>query len=203
MVIFESTEVFFPGSALHQLAGVDEAGRGPLAGPVFAAAVVVTEDFRVAVNDSKRLSASQREILAQAIQVQAVDWAIGQASVAEIDNLNILKASLLAMKRAIDQLRAPVVGVLVDGLYCPPDVALSCRSVVRGDQRIKMIAAASILAKVSRDNWMRILDKDYPEYEFSSHKGYPTARHRELLKQYGPCVHHRKSFRPVSQCLTS
>lgn len=200
MVIFESSEDFFPGSVLHQLAGVDEAGRGPLAGPVFAAAVVVSEDFKVAVNDSKRLSATQREKLAQSIRVQAVDWAIGVASVEEIDGLNILKASLLAMKRALSQLRTPVVGVLIDGLHCP-DVALPCRSLVRGDQCIRMIAAASIMAKVARDNHMRILDQEYPEYEFSSHKGYPTARHRELLQKYGPCIHHRKSFRPVSQCL--
>ena len=200
MVIFESAESFFSGTALNQLAGVDEAGRGPLAGPVFAAAVVVSEDFRVAVNDSKRLSAWQRETLAQAIQVQAVEWAIGVASVAEIDGLNILKASLLAMRRALEQLNTPIVGVLVDGLHCP-DVVFPCQAVVRGDQRLQMIAAASIMAKVARDNYMRILDREYPEYEFAAHKGYPTARHRALLKKYGPCIHHRKSFRPVLQCL--
>jgi ribonuclease HII len=182
----------------HELiAGVDEAGRGPLAGPVLAAAVVL--DPRVPIDglrDSKQLGAAARERLAALIRERAFAWSLGRADASDIDRINILQATLLAMARAVAGLPRSPHRVLVDGLHCP---RLSCtvQAVVGGDSRIAAISAASILAKVSRDAEMVELDCRYPEYGFRRHKGYPTREHREALRQHGPCPFHRRSFAPV------
>ncbi|MEK7304219.1 MAG: ribonuclease HII [Pseudomonadota bacterium] len=183
------------------LAGVDEAGRGPLAGPVVAAAVVLSASYPIAgLADSKTLSASRREALAGQIRAQAAAWALGMASVEEIDRLNILQATLLAMQRAIQGLAITPDLVLVDGNRAP---RLSCpvRTVVRGDALIKSISAASILAKVARDAILQNLDAEYPGYGFAVHKGYPTAAHQRALEALGPSPVHRRSFGPVRRLL--
>jgi len=189
--------------SLLACAGIDEAGRGPLAGPVIAAAVILGDgpDWS-AVNDSKKLSESKRENLAAYIKSHAKAWALGRSEVAEIDRLNILNATLLAMQRAFAELSQPTELVLVDGNFSPEFDVLSY-AVVKGDQRVKAIAAASILAKVARDQELRELDQDFPEYGFAQHKGYPSAKHLSALQQHGPCRHHRTSFRPVRECLQS
>ena len=184
-----------------RLCGVDEAGRGPLAGPVYAAAVILDAQRPLAgLADSKTLSAAKREKLAQAIQSEARAWAIASASVEEIDRLNILQASLLAMQRAVEALAITPQRVLVDGLFCPP---LSCaaEAIVKGDSKIAEIAAASILAKTARDAEMLRLDALYPQYAFARHKGYPTAEHMHLLILHGVSPVHRRSFAPVKRCL--
>lgn len=191
-------------------AGVDEAGRGPLAGPVVAAAVVLhPDDFIVGVNDSKKLSARQRERLFVEIKQRAKAFAIAEATVQEIDALNILQASLLAMRRAVVDvhLQMKTLGqvldrIHVDGNRCPNVSAMECHALVGGDGRDAAIASASILAKVTRDRYMYELDKQYPQYEFAKHKGYPTARHRQLLAQFGVCPQHRTSFAPVKSLVS-
>lgn len=183
------------------LCGVDEAGRGPLAGPVVAAAVILHPDRRIeGLRDSKKLTAVARERLADTIRKQAVAWCVAEASVAEIDRLNILHATLLAMQRAVAGLKCPPDEVWVDGNRCP---AWSWRSqaVVKGDDKVAAIAAASILAKTDRDRFMRRLHLDYPDYGFAQHMGYGTAQHLEALKVYGACPHHRRSFAPVKRAL--
>jgi ribonuclease HII len=181
--------------------GVDEAGRGPLAGPVLAAAVTLTPNHGMTgLADSKTLSATRRETLAKQIKQHAICWALGRAEVEEIDALNILQASLLAMARAVRAMsRAPTL-VLVDGNRAP---LLDCRvqTVVRGDALIPAISAASILAKVARDAEMMMLDQRYPDYGFAQHKGYPTRLHLEALAIHGACPVHRRSFAPVRQHL--
>ncbi len=183
------------------IAGVDEAGRGPLAGPVYAAAVILDPARPIAgLADSKTLTAQRREELAAIIQARSRAWAVASASVAEIDTLNILRASLLAMQRALTGLpRVPQLA-LVDGKHTP---RLPCpaRAIVRGDATEPAIAAASILAKVARDAEMRRLDRLYPQYGFARHKGYPTPEHRALLRELGPSPAHRRSFRPVAASL--
>lgn len=179
------------------IAGVDEAGRGPLAGPVIAAAVVLNPDIRIeGLRDSKQLGAARREQLAIVIREQALAWSVGRADVGDIDRMNILQATLLAMARAVAGLSARPHHVLVDGLHCP-SVACSVEAVVGGDRRYAAISAASILAKVTRDAEMVVLDSCYPQYGFKRHKGYPTAEHREALLEHGPCPCHRRSFAPV------
>ena len=183
------------------VAGVDEAGRGPLAGPVIAAAVILDEDNPIAgLADSKTLSASRRETLAALIKERARCWALGRAEVEEIDHLNILHASLLAMQRAVAALKIEPVLALVDGNQSP---TLSCqvRTVVRGDVTIPAISAASILAKVARDAEMCELDFLYPNYGFAQHKGYPTELHMRALERYGVCPMHRRSFGPVRRLM--
>jgi ribonuclease HII len=176
---------------------VDEAGRGPLAGPVFAAAVILDPRRRVrGLDDSKKLAERTRLELAGLIKERAVAWAVASASVDEIDTLNILGATLLAMERALAALGVVPARVLVDGLHCPP-VALETRAVVHGDARVKAISAASILAKTARDGEMVRLAETYPQYGFDRHKGYPTPDHLERLRWFGPCAVHRRSFRPV------
>jgi ribonuclease HII len=176
---------------------VDEAGRGPLAGPVFAAAVVLDPGRRLrGLDDSKRLPERARLELAGLIKARAIAWAVASASVDEIDALNILGATLLAMERAIAALAVAPARVLVDGLHCPT-VAAATRAVVRGDARVKAISAASILAKTARDGEMVRLAQAYPQYGFERHKGYPTPEHLERLRRFGPCAVHRRSFRPV------
>ncbi len=183
------------------IAGVDEAGRGPLAGPVVAAAVILDDERSIkGLADSKTLSPSRREELSVLIKERAVCWALGRADVGEIDKLNILRASLLAMQRAVEALKVPPQLALIDGNQLP---LLSCqgKAVIRGDVTVPVISAASILAKVARDAEMCELDKLYPEYGFSQHKGYPTEHHLRLLEQYGASPIHRRSFGPVRQLL--
>jgi ribonuclease HII len=183
--------------------GVDEAGRGPLAGPVVAAAVILDPARAIdGLRDSKKLSQARREALAVAIRDGSLGWAIGQASVDEIDQLNILQASLLAMRRAVEAL--PVVPTLarVDGNQAPR-LACGVELIVGGDATEACISAASILAKVERDRLMRALHSLHPEYGFDRHKGYGTALHLESLKRHGPCSEHRRSFAPVREVLST
>lgn len=179
--------------------GVDEAGRGPLAGPVVAAAVILDPARPIAgLNDSKKLSARRREALAVLIREQALAWAVAEASVEEIDRINILQASLLAMQRAVAALAVRPQLALIDGNRCP---RLDCpaEALVGGDGRSAPIAAASILAKTVRDEQMLALHQRFPCYDFARHKGYPTAAHLAALRQHGPCSEHRRSFAPVAQ----
>jgi ribonuclease HII len=183
--------------------GVDEAGRGPLAGPVFAAAVTLANDVViVGLADSKKLTARKREALASEIKARAVSWSIASASVGEIDALNILRASLLAMRRAVEGLTVAPRDVLVDGLHCP-DLKCPVRAIVRGDATVAAISAASILAKVTRDEAMLELHRRHPQYRFDRHKGYPTAAHLAALRAYGVSDVHRRSFAPVRRMLAS
>ncbi|MDP1718238.1 MAG: ribonuclease HII [Burkholderiales bacterium] len=183
------------------ICGVDEAGRGPLAGPVFAAAVILGRDVSIAgLADSKKLTARKRETLAQQIKSQALAWAVASASVEEIDEFNILRASLLAMRRAVEALTVEPRQVLVDGLHCP-ELRWPVRAVVRGDASVKEISAASILAKVARDALMLELHQRYPQYRFDLHKGYPTAAHLAALREYGVSAVHRRSFAPVRRLI--
>lgn len=179
------------------ICGVDEAGRGPLAGAVFAAAVILDPAKPVAgLADSKKLSEKRRQKLAAEIMERALAWAIAQASAEEIDQINILQASLLAMKRAVENLAVRPVEVLVDGLYCP-SLDIACRAIVKGDSSVAEISAASILAKTARDAEMLRMHLSYPQYGFDKHKGYPTAVHLEALRRHGASEIHRKSFAPV------
>jgi len=190
----------FPDNSGY-IAGVDEAGRGPLAGPVIAAAVILNEANSIAgLADSKTLSASRREELALLIRERALCWALGRAEVEEIDRLNILQASLLAMKRAVEALSMTPLLVLVDGNQAP-EVGYPVQTVVRGDASVPAISAASILAKVARDAEMRLLDSRFPGYGFSKHKGYPTAAHLQALEIQGVSSIHRRTFGPVRQLL--
>jgi ribonuclease HII len=180
-----------------RLCGVDEAGRGPLAGAVFAAAVVLDAARPVpGLADSKVLSAPRREALSVLIRERAAAWAIASCSVAEIDEINILQASLTAMRRAVEALGMAPDEVCVDGLHVPR-LACACRAIVRGDSLVPEISAASILAKTARDADMRELDRRFPQYGFARHKGYPTPAHLAALGRFGPCEVHRLSFAPV------
>jgi ribonuclease HII len=186
------------------IAGVDEAGRGPLAGPVCAAAVILAPDsIPEGIDDSKRLSAAHRERLSPQIKQQALCWSVEWASALEIDRLNILWASLLAMRRAVAGLRRCPSLALIDGNRCPDGLPCPSRAVIGGDALEPAISAASILAKVARDQLMQGLDAQYPDYGFARHKGYPTKQHLEALRRHGPCVEHRRSFRPVRLVLGS
>jgi ribonuclease HII len=177
--------------------GVDEAGRGPLAGPVYAAAVILDPARRVnGLADSKVLTAERREVLAGRIKERAIAWAVAQASVEEIDHINILRASLLAMRRAVEALKTQPHEAWVDGQMCP-DLACRSRAIVDGDAKHKMISAASILAKTARDAEMCALHERYPQYGFHQHKGYSTPEHLNALRLLGPCDVHRRSFDPV------
>ncbi|MBB5209951.1 ribonuclease HII [Microbulbifer hydrolyticus] len=183
------------------LAGVDEVGRGPLAGDVVAAAVILDPGSPIAgLADSKKLTEKKREVLFDEIREKALSFAIARASVEEIDQLNILHASLLAMKRAVEQLSVQPEFVLVDGNR-KPRWDYDCDTVVKGDDRVAAIAAASILAKVTRDREMVALDKVYPGYGLAGHKGYPTRAHMEALERLGATPAHRKSFAPVRRQL--
>jgi ribonuclease HII len=178
-------------------AGVDEAGRGPLAGPVVAAAVILDEARPIAgLADSKVLSPARREALAALIEERALAWAVAEAAVEEIDRLNILRATLLAMRRAVEGLSVAPGLVLVDGNRLP-NLACEARAIVRGDATVPAISAASILAKVARDNMMNALEQECPGYGFARHKGYPTQDHLTALARLGVSRHHRRSFGPV------
>ena len=185
----------------HLIAGVDEAGRGPLAGPVFAAAVILDPQQPIAgLRDSKKLSERSRTRLALEIQQKAVAWAVASSSTAEIDAINILQASLLAMRRAVEALKSLPDEILVDGLYCPA-VSMPARAIVKGDASEQCIAAASILAKTARDAEMLRLHASFPDYGLDRHKGYPTAAHLAALQVHGPASIHRRSFAPVRRLL--
>ena len=181
-----------------RIAGVDEAGRGPLAGPVIAAAVILHPEKPIlGLADSKTLSEKKRNALFPLIQEHALAWAIGCADVEEIARINIFHASLLAMQRAVLALSIPPEKVLCDGTHCP-QLACITQAIIKGDQTVPAISAASILAKVTRDRQMQLLDLQYPGYGFAVHKGYGTAVHRAALKRLGPCPVHRRSFRGVT-----
>jgi ribonuclease HII len=183
------------------LAGVDEAGRGPLAGPVVAAAVILDDLHPIAgLADSKQLSARRRETLHDQIRARALCCSVAEASVGEIDAINILQATLLAMRRAVLGLRLKPTKVLVDGNRLPALDVLA-EAIVKGDAKVPAISAASILAKVHRDRWCQALDARYPQYGFASHKGYGTAEHLAALRRHGPCPEHRRSFAPVAELL--
>ena len=183
------------------LAGVDEVGRGPLAGPVVSAAVILGDNHGiVGLTDSKKLSAKRREALAIEIKEKAICWSLGRAEVAEIDVINILQASLLSMSRAVDGLATKPDKVMVDGNRLPR-LDISAEAIIKGDLLIQEISAASIIAKVSRDTEMTAMAEQYPEYGFERHMGYPTVFHLAALKMYGVCDIHRKSFAPVQRQL--
>ena len=183
------------------LCGVDEAGRGPLAGPVYAAAVILDGDrMIVGLADSKQLRESQRDALTTQIKAHSKAWAIAFASPAEIDQHNILRASLLAMRRAVLALGVTPQLVAVDGTHCPM-LDIPVAAIVKGDSKVAAISAASILAKTARDAALIALHEKFPEYGFADHKGYPTRQHRLALQRYGPCSEHRRSFAPVRTLL--
>ena len=183
------------------VAGVDEAGRGPLAGPVVAAAVILDDQQPIAgLADSKALTATRRERMFDEIRAKALCCSIAEASVAEIDRLNILQATLLAMRRAVQGLRLKPVRVLVDGNRLP-QLDMPAEAIVKGDAKVAAISAASILAKVTRDRWCAELHAQYPMYGFAGHKGYGTAEHLAALQAHGACPQHRRSFAPVARVL--
>ncbi|MEY3518105.1 MAG: hypothetical protein RLZ89_965 [Pseudomonadota bacterium] len=183
------------------VAGVDEAGRGPLAGPVFAAAVILDDMSPISgLADSKKLSPKKRDLLYDIIKARALCFSVAMASVDEIDQLNILQASLLAMQRAVKGLRLKPMKVLVDGNRLPV-LDIRAEAIVKGDSKVASISAASILAKVERDRWCVEIDSQYPLYGFAIHKGYGTSVHLNALKEHGPCALHRSSFAPVAQYL--
>ena len=187
----------------RKTAGIDEAGRGPLAGPVVAAAVVLDPNQPInGLADSKALKPEIRVSLKNEIQDRSFGWALGFASVEEIDELNILQATLLAMRRAVINLGVPLDMALVDG-NADPGLDCPTKTIVRGDTKVAAISAASILAKVARDNLMVSASKDYPEYGFDRHKGYGTREHIFALKQYGPSKLHRRTFAPVRDLLVN
>lgn len=182
------------------VAGVDEAGRGPLAGPVVAAAVILDLTRPIeGLNDSKKLSEKARERLAIEIREKALAWAIAEASPAEIDRVNILQATFLAMRRAVEALATIPESACIDGNKVPPGLACPAEAVVKGDGKIAAIAAASILAKTHRDALMRALADEYPQYGFDQHMGYPTPAHFAALAAHGASPVHRRSFAPVAQ----
>lgn len=181
------------------VAGVDEVGRGPLAGAVITAAVILKEPIE-GLADSKKLTEKKRNLLSLVIKERALAFAYGRAEVDEIDALNIHHATLLAMRRAIEGLPIKPDQVLVDGAHTP-EIAIPCRAIIQGDSLIPEISAASILAKVMRDEEMQAMDLIYPGYGFAGHKGYPTVAHREALVRLGPCDIHRRSYAPVAALL--
>ena len=184
---------------VNLVAGVDEVGRGPLAGPVVAAAVILDPEKPInGLCDSKKLSQEKRLLISENIKLNSLAWAFGRAEVDEIDKINILQASLLAMKRAIEGLETKPDLVLVDGKYTP-DINFKKKAIIKGDALVPVISAASIIAKVERDNEMIGLEKKYPGYGFSSHKGYPTKQHIESLEKLGVTDIHRLTFSPVSK----
>ena len=195
-----TTPCFFPESLI--VCGVDEAGRGPLAGAVYAAAVILNPARPIlGLADSKKLSEKKRNCLAIEIKRHALAWAVASSSVEEIDQINILHASLLAMKRAIEALKIIPELVLVDGNKCPK-ISLPCEAIVKGDSKVQAISAASILAKTARDANCLELHQIYPQYNFAQHKGYPTAEHMEMLIKHGISPIHRRTYAPVRKLIT-
>ena len=203
------TELYAYETALHEegisvICGIDEAGRGPLAGPVVAAAVILGEDAQLpGLRDSKQLSAARREELFLKIRREALSVGLGIVSPKEIDQLNILRASLLAMKKAVESMKKPADFLLVDGIFTIPDLVAECpqRALKQGDARCRAIAAASIVAKVIRDGIMTVQDRLYPGYGLAGNKGYPTAEHRAAIARLGVSPIHRRTFRGVREYL--
>jgi ribonuclease HII len=197
----EAEQVALVWDAPGLMAGVDEAGRGPLAGPVVAAAVILDDLNPIkGLADSKTLTAARREKLYDEIRAKALCCSVAEASVAEIDDINILQATMLAMRRAVEGLRLKPVKVLVDGNRIPTLDVLA-EAIVKGDSKVQAISAASILAKVTRDRWCSELHEKFPQYGFDQHKGYGTAQHLAALTKFGACSEHRKTFAPVTQVL--
>ncbi len=182
-------------SGFSCICGVDEAGRGPLAGPVCAAAVILPEGAVIeGLDDSKKLTEKKRERLYDVIRTTAVAYSVAYGTLEEIETVNILEATYLAMNRAIEGLNVKPDFALIDGNRAPRGIKIPCETIVKGDSKSMSVAAASVLAKVTRDRLMLEYDKKYPEYNFKKHKGYGTKEHTELIKQYGPCEIHRLSF---------
>jgi ribonuclease HII len=185
------------------LAGVDEVGRGPLFGDVVTAAVILDPNNPIdGLADSKRLTDKRRDVLFDEIKAKALSWCVARANVEEIDRLNILHATMLAMQRAVEGLEVRPEFVLIDGNRCP-SLSIACQSVVKGDSKVAAISAASILAKVTRDREMIALDRHYPQYGLAKHKGYPTAAHLAAIAEHGITPYHRRSFGPVKKLLVS
>ena len=183
------------------VAGVDEAGRGPLAGPVIAAAVILDKNNPIeGLADSKKLSEKKREALAEEIKSKALAWGVGRAEATEIDKINILQATMVAMQRAVENLSVQPEMVYVDGNRSP-GFACPSEAIIKGDDKVAEISAASIIAKVTRDNEMLDLHEQYPQYGFAKHKGYPSKVHMAILAEEGPCPEHRRSFGPVKRSL--
>lgn len=181
------------------IAGIDEAGRGPLAGPVVAAAVILDPSRKIrGLRDSKMMTPEQRDHVAVQIRAKAIAWAVASSDVGEIDALNILRATLLAMRRAVEALQVQPIEALIDGDHCP-QLACPAYAIVKGDRDIAVISAASIIAKTTRDAMLIALDREYPMYGFARHKGYGTPEHLAALDLHGPCPAHRRSFAPVLQ----
>lgn len=188
-------ETIAKAKGFNFVCGVDEAGRGPLCGPVCAAAVILDPDTEIeGVNDSKKLSEKKREALFEVIKEKAVAYCVAFASVEEIEEYNILNATFIAMNRAIEGLSIKADYALIDGNRVPKNITIPCETVIKGDAKSMSIAAASILAKVSRDRLLLEYDEKYPQYNFAKHKGYGTKEHIEAIKKYGPCEIHRASF---------
>lgn len=184
------------------IAGVDEAGRGPLAGPLVAAACILGDTIGLEkLNDSKKLAPAEREILYQQIIACSTAYSIEIIEPATIDEMNILQATMLGMSRAVNKLEPKPSYVLIDGNRIPGSIQCRAESIVKGDSQVACIAAASVLAKVTRDRIMVELDKQYPQYGFAKHKGYPTRQHFQAIGDYGVCPYHRRSFKPVYACL--
>jgi len=184
------------------ICGIDEAGRGPLCGPVFASAVILDADLVINnLTDSKKISENNRKILYSEIKLKSIEYSFATASVEEIDKINILQASLLAMKRAFDLLKAEPDFIYIDGIFCPDIKRSPMEAIVRGDSLIQAISAASIIAKVERDKHMIKLDQKYPQYNLKKHKGYPTKEHLRLLKQYGVNEIYRLTFKPIKKLI--
>ena len=191
----------FPSDKI--IAGCDEAGRGCLAGPVVAAAVILPKGFKnIILNDSKVLSEKKRDLLRPIIEKQAITWAIGIVSPAEIDKINILNASFLAMHRAIENLAVKAELLIIDGNRFNPYPEITHECVIKGDGKFMSIAAASVLAKTYRDDIMKVLDLDFPDYYWKNNKGYPTKQHRNAISEIGPNKHHRKTFQLLPTQLT-
>ena len=200
-VNFPIKQTALPWDAPGLVAGVDEAGRGPLMGPVVTAAVILDDLQPIkGLADSKKLTALQRDRLYDEIRAKALCCSVAMATVEEIDAINILQATLLAMRRAVEGLRLKPYKALVDGNRLPA-LSMFAEAIVKGDATVPVISAASILAKVTRDRWCADYDLQYPQYGFAAHKGYGTAAHLRALQQYGPCPQHRKSFAPVAALL--
>ncbi|MGF1708254.1 ribonuclease HII [Enterovibrio baiacu] len=190
----------YPDATL--IAGVDEVGRGPLVGAVVTAAVILDPNNPIeGLTDSKKLTDKKREVLFEQIKEKALAWSLGRAEPEEIDDINILAATMLAMERAVNGLPIAPDYVLIDGNRVPSGITVPAQAVVKGDLRVAEISAASILAKVVRDREMEALDKEYPQYGFAKHKGYPTKAHFEALEQHGAIEGYRKSFKPVKKAL--
>jgi ribonuclease HII len=186
-----------------RIAGIDEAGRGPLAGPVVAGSVVLDPNSNIdGLADSKKLSVKKRQLLYSEIKAKALAWGLGYAAPDEIDELNIHQATLLAMRRAYAAMQYEATHVFIDGLHSPA-LNVGCTAVVKGDQLVAEISAASILAKVARDAEMQAHHIDLPQYGFDQHKGYPTAKHIAALQKFGPCELHRKSYKPVKDVIAA